>query len=157
MLWAFSILSFPHVIASSCSRLAASDHCKTACAEKMVLDSTFEKLRSSTVFPLLNWDVLRGEEPPHVSLFLLVYLPRKRQTSCTTFAVQLVQCWGLQRLCCLYIKTEPLQHSRQTAVQCVCAVTVLDAISSQGLTAVFWRFLSGISGAGLVKVASWLR
>ena len=47
-------------------RLAASDHCRNAGAEMILLDAAFERLREQAGIPMPNWDVLRSEGKPRL-------------------------------------------------------------------------------------------
>ena len=47
-------------------RLAASDHCRNAGAEMVLLDKAFESLRGQADIPTPNWDVLRSEGQPRL-------------------------------------------------------------------------------------------
>ena len=47
-------------------RLAASDHCRSAGAEMILLDTAFESLRKQADIPTPNWNTLRSRGQPHL-------------------------------------------------------------------------------------------
>ena len=47
-------------------RLAASDHCRNAGTEMILLDTAFENLRKKADMPTPNWDTLRSRGKPHL-------------------------------------------------------------------------------------------
>ena len=46
-------------------RLAASDHCRNAGEEMILLDAAFERIRKKADTPTPNWDALRSSGQPH--------------------------------------------------------------------------------------------